>query len=83
MSLQSVPSGYSSSVRTFTFAKSSRTAGVVTVVPHVRTPTLPDTTRCTFRYNPAPGYQRELSGSFSKRTANTLSFAFTASVTSK
>src|SRR5690606_9757646 len=79
------PSAFSIFVSTRTDANVSVTKGVVTYVPHTGTCTLSVTITCTFRYRPAPGYQRDDCGLFSKRTATKLSFpeGFMNSVTSQ
>ena len=59
-------------VRTRTFAYSRLTTGVVSCTPHTGTCTARLTRKWTWRYSPAPGYQREDSGRFSRRTASTL-----------
>ena len=66
------PAGITRSGFTYILAKPSSTTGVVITVPHVGICTSSVTTKCTLRYNPAPGYQREDSRSFSRRTASSF-----------
>ena len=58
---------------TFTTARSSVTTGVVTNTPQCAARSGPLSTSHTWRYSPLPGYQRDESGGFSRRTASTFS----------